>query len=88
MAIGDETVRAVPGTFVSIPPGAAQHRKHDKRAGARIMTVSPPGHEHLFQGACGVGLAIRAARSESNRRASWSLDIEQISVASGPQVID
>lgn len=48
--IGDETVRAVPGTFVFVPPGVPHNIANVSDAPARvIMTVSPPGHEHYFE---------------------------------------
>jgi quercetin dioxygenase-like cupin family protein len=48
--IGDETVRALPGTFVFIPPGVPHNIANATDKPARvIMTVSPPGHEHYFQ---------------------------------------
>jgi quercetin dioxygenase-like cupin family protein len=48
--IGDEIVRAVPGTFVFIPPGVPHNISNATDAPARvIMTVSPPGHEHYFE---------------------------------------
>ena len=47
--IGDETVHAVPGTFVFIPPGVPHNVANATDRPARvIMTVSPPGHEHYF----------------------------------------
>jgi quercetin dioxygenase-like cupin family protein len=48
--IGDEIVRAAPGTFVFIPPGVPHNIANATDAPARvIMTVSPPGHEHYFE---------------------------------------
>ena len=48
--IGDEIVRAVPGTFVFIPPRVPHNISNATDAPARvIMTVSPPGHEHYFE---------------------------------------
>ncbi len=48
--IGDETVRALPGTFVFIPPGVSHNIANATDRPARvIMTVSPPGHEHYFE---------------------------------------
>lgn len=48
--IGDEIVRAIPGTFVFIPPGVPHNIANATDAPARvIMTVSPPGHEHYFE---------------------------------------
>jgi quercetin dioxygenase-like cupin family protein len=48
--IGEETVRALPGTFVFIPPGMPHNIANVTDKPARvIMTVSPPGHEHYFE---------------------------------------
>ena len=48
--IGEEIVRAVPGTFVFIPPGVPHNIANITDKPARvIMTVSPPGHEHYFE---------------------------------------
>lgn len=48
--IGDETIQAVPSTFVFIPPGVPHNIANPTDAPARvIMTVSPPGHEHYFE---------------------------------------
>jgi len=48
--IGEETVRATPGTFVFIPPGVPHNIANETDKPARvIMTVSPPGHEHYFE---------------------------------------
>jgi quercetin dioxygenase-like cupin family protein len=48
--IGNETVRALPGTFVFIPPGVPHNIANVTDKPARvIMTVSPPGHEHYFE---------------------------------------
>jgi quercetin dioxygenase-like cupin family protein len=48
--IGDELVRATPGTFVFIPPGVPHNIANTTDKPARvIMTVSPPGHERYFE---------------------------------------
>ena len=48
--IGDQQVRAVPGTYVFIPPGVAHNIGNASDKPARmIMTVSPPGHERYFE---------------------------------------
>ena len=48
--IGDERIRATPGTFVFIPPGVPHNIANASDKPARvIMTVSPPGHEHYFE---------------------------------------
>lgn len=48
--IGEKTVKAVPGTFVFIPPGVPHNIANFTDTPSRvIMTVSPPGHEHYFE---------------------------------------
>jgi quercetin dioxygenase-like cupin family protein len=48
--VGDEIVRATPGTFLFIPPGVPHNITNASEKPARVlMTVSPPGHEHYFE---------------------------------------
>ena len=48
--IGDERVKAGPGTYVFIPPGIPHCIDNTTASPARLlMTVSPPGHEHYFE---------------------------------------
>lgn len=48
--VGDERVRAKPGTFLFLPPGVQHNIMNVTDAPARVlMTVSPPGHEHYFE---------------------------------------
>ena len=48
--IGDETVHALPGTFIFIPPDVPHNIANLTDKPARvIMTVSPPVHEHYFE---------------------------------------
>jgi len=48
--VGDEVVRATPGTFLFIPPGVPHNITNTSKKPARVlMTVSPPGHEHYFE---------------------------------------
>jgi quercetin dioxygenase-like cupin family protein len=48
--IGEQTIRAQPGTYVFIPPGVPHNIANASEKPARmIMTVSPPGHEHYFE---------------------------------------
>ncbi|MGB7100609.1 MAG: cupin domain-containing protein [Xanthobacteraceae bacterium] len=48
--IGEQKVRATPGTYVFIPPGVPHNIGNASNKTARmIMTVSPPGHEHYFE---------------------------------------
>ena len=48
--VGDQLIRAKPGTFLFIPPGVPHNIGNASDKPARmIMTVSPPGHEHYFE---------------------------------------
>lgn len=48
--IGDERVKAGPGTYVFIPPGVPHSIANTSGDPAvMLMTVSPPGHEHYFE---------------------------------------
>ncbi len=48
--VGDQKVRATPGTYLFIPPGVPHNIANASDKSARmIMTVSPPGHEHYFE---------------------------------------
>ena len=48
--VGDQKVRAKPGTYLFIPPGVPHNIANASDKPARmIMTVSPPGHEHYFE---------------------------------------
>jgi quercetin dioxygenase-like cupin family protein len=48
--VGNETVRALVGTFLFIPPGVPHNITNVSERPARVlMTVSPPGHEHYFE---------------------------------------
>jgi quercetin dioxygenase-like cupin family protein len=48
--IGDQQVRATPGTYVFIPPGVPHNIANASDEPSRVlMTVSPPGHEHYFE---------------------------------------
>jgi quercetin dioxygenase-like cupin family protein len=48
--IGEERVKAGPGTYVIIPPGVPHSIGNAGGSPARmLMTVSPPGHEHYFE---------------------------------------
>ena len=57
--VGDQVVRATPGTYLFIPPGIQHNILNVSATPARVlMTVSPPGHEHYFE-----ALAALASRS-------------------------
>ena len=48
--VGDQVVRATPGTYLFIPPGVPHNITNVSQKPARVlMTVSPPGHEHYFE---------------------------------------
>jgi quercetin dioxygenase-like cupin family protein len=48
--VGDQLVRARPGTYLFIPPGVPHNIGNASGKPARmLMTVSPPGHEHYFE---------------------------------------
>jgi quercetin dioxygenase-like cupin family protein len=48
--VGDQLVRARPGTYLFIPPGVPHNIRNASDRPARvIMTLSPPGHEHYFE---------------------------------------
>ena len=48
--VGDEVVRATPGTYLFIPPGVRHNIANLSAKPARVlMTVSPPGHERYFE---------------------------------------
>lgn len=48
--VGDEVVRATPGTYLFIPPSIHHNITNVSEKPARVlMTVSPPGHEHYFE---------------------------------------
>ncbi len=48
--VGSESIRAIPGTFVFIPPGVSHNIANFSDRPARVlMTVSPPGHERYFE---------------------------------------
>lgn len=48
--VGEQRVRATPGTFLFLPPGVPHNITNVTGKPARVlMTVSPPGHEHYFE---------------------------------------
>src|SRR4051794_20819802 len=48
--VGDQLIRAKPGTFLFIPPGVPHNIGNSSDKPARMfITVSPPGHEHYFE---------------------------------------
>ena len=48
--VGDQLIKAVPGTYLFIPPGVPHNIGNASDKPARmLMTVSPPGHEHYFE---------------------------------------
>jgi len=48
--VGNERVRATPGTYLFLPPGVPHNIANASNKVARVlMTVSPPGHERYFE---------------------------------------
>jgi quercetin dioxygenase-like cupin family protein len=48
--VGNERVRALPGTYLFLPPGVPHNIANVSDKPARVlMTVSPPGHERYFE---------------------------------------
>jgi len=48
--LGEKMIRAIPGTYLFIPPGVPHNITNVCDKPARVlMTVSPPGHEHYFE---------------------------------------
>jgi quercetin dioxygenase-like cupin family protein len=48
--VGEQSIRATPGTYLFVPPGVPHNIANESDRPARvIMTVSPPGHEHYFE---------------------------------------
>ncbi len=48
--VGNESVRAMPGTYLFLPPGVPHNIGNASDKIARVlMTVSPPGHERYFE---------------------------------------
>jgi quercetin dioxygenase-like cupin family protein len=63
--IGEQQIRATPGTYVFIPPGVPHNIANASDKPARmIMTVSPPGHEHYFEELA--KLAASGSRPDAN----------------------
>ena len=76
--IGDEWIRATPGTFVFIPPGVPHNIANASDRPTRvIMTVSPPGHEHYFEELARLGRPA-AARSDRRRDLRRRYDTDQL----------
>jgi quercetin dioxygenase-like cupin family protein len=78
--IGEQQVRAEPGTYVFIPPGVPHNIANACDKPARmIMTVSPPGHEHYFEEL--VKLVTRSGPPDANAisKLRARFDTEQLS---------
>jgi quercetin dioxygenase-like cupin family protein len=77
--VGDQLVRATPGTYLFVPPGVRHNIANVSAKPARVlMTVSPPGHERYFE-----ELAKLAARGAPDAQAVGELrtryDTDQLS---------
>jgi quercetin dioxygenase-like cupin family protein len=77
--VGEKKIRAMPRTYLFIPPGVPHNITNVSEKPARVlMTVSPPGHEHYFE-----ELAKLAAHGSPDRKALADLrdrfDTDQLS---------
>jgi len=62
--VGDESIRATPGTYLFIPPGIPHDIANATDKPAKVlMTVSPPGHERYFEAL--TKLAANGARPDA-----------------------
>jgi quercetin dioxygenase-like cupin family protein len=78
--VGDQVVRATPGTYLFIPPGVPHNISNVSDKPARVlMTVSPPGHERYFEELA--KLAARASPPDANALAELRAryDTDQLS---------
>jgi quercetin dioxygenase-like cupin family protein len=78
--VGDQVVRATPGTYLFIPPGVPHNITNVSEKPARVlMTVSPPGHEQYFEEVA--QLAARGARPDAKALAELRAryDTDQLS---------
>ena len=67
--VGDQTIRATPGTYLFIPPGVPHNIANASDQPARvIMTVSPPGHENYFEELVHSRRPEQSARRQRHRR--------------------
>jgi quercetin dioxygenase-like cupin family protein len=65
--IGSQLVRAVPGSFVFIPPGASQHRQRQRQAGKGALDRIAARFRTLFRGACETRYARRPPGCQCHR---------------------
>lgn len=82
--VGNERVRATPGTYLFLPPGVPHNIGNASNRVARVlMTVSPPGHERYFEELAETvargGVADPAAIAELRAR----YDTDQLSALKG-----
>jgi quercetin dioxygenase-like cupin family protein len=79
--IGDQRIRATPGTYVFIPPGVPHNIANASDKSARVlMTVSPPGHEHYFEELAELVVSGRRPDAEAIAALRRRYDTEQRSV--------
>src|SRR5437667_12458548 len=82
--VGNERVRATPGTYLFLPPGVPHNIANASDTIARVlMTVSPPGHEHYFEELA--EMVARGGTADHDRIASLRAryDTDQLSALRG-----
>ena len=78
--VGDQVVRATPGTFLFVPPGVPHNIANVTARPARVlMTVSPPGHEHYFKRLSELALKGRHSDPKAIGELRASFDTDQLS---------
>src|SRR5947199_10826183 len=78
--VGDQKVRAKPGTYLFIPPGVPHNIANASDKPARVlMTVSPPGHEHYFEELAAMVAYGRPADPDEIARLRARYDTDQLS---------
>ncbi len=78
--VGDQRVRATPGTYLFIPPGVPHNIANVSDKPARLlMTVSPPGHEHYFEELAQVVACGSPPNADVNAELRRRYDTDQLS---------
>jgi quercetin dioxygenase-like cupin family protein len=78
--VGDQVVRATPGTFLFVTPGVPHNITNIIASPARVlMTVSPPGHEHYFKRLSELALQGRHSDPKVVGELRASYDTDQLS---------
>ena len=79
--IGEDRVKAGPGTYVFIPPGVPHCIANaSDRPAIMLMTVSPPGHEHYFEELAELVMGASRPDSDAIARLRSRYDTRHLSV--------